>query len=300
MVPDTDAPEAWTATPAAMPDSPGPAARDVPPVVVGVDGSALAMEAVRLAAREAELHDRPLRIVHAFNWAPDSATPSDELREPAEEITERAVACGAETAPGVPVSAALLEGPAATILLRESGSAALLVIGDGGLGGSGGVPLDATPLQVTARAGCSVLVARTTVPGSGLVVVGVDGSASSRHALEQAFDAAQRRGDRLRVVRAWDPVEDNVSTEARVAVQLDEAVRPCQERYPDVPVELRVRTGDPKDVVVAETTDAELVVASARGEQPWRGMLGGVSQALLYHCTAPVLITRGAHELYVQ
>ena len=38
------------------------------PVVVGVDGSASALDAVRLAAREAARRERELRIVHAFIW----------------------------------------------------------------------------------------------------------------------------------------------------------------------------------------------------------------------------------------
>ncbi|MFB9237900.1 universal stress protein [Plantactinospora siamensis] len=300
VVTDAGPPDAWIATPAAMPAPGSPADRDVPPVVVGVDGSALGMAAVRLAAREAELHERPLRVVHAFNWGPDPYEPPEELRDPAEVIAEKAVECGAEAAPDVPVSAALLEGPPVTILLRESGAAAMLVIGDGGLGRCECVPVDATPLQVAARAGCAVLVARETVPPAGPVVVGVDGSASSMQALDLAFESAHRRGTALRVVRAWDPVEDPAGTEARTTLQVEEAVRPLRERRPDVPVELRIRTGDPKDVIVAETEGAALVVASARGEQPWRGMLGAVSQALLYHCTAPVLIARPGHELYIQ
>jgi hypothetical protein len=38
------------------------------PVVVGVDGSTTAREAVRAAARSAGHRQRPLRVVHAFIW----------------------------------------------------------------------------------------------------------------------------------------------------------------------------------------------------------------------------------------
>ncbi|PZM91009.1 MAG: universal stress protein UspA, partial [Actinobacteria bacterium] len=38
------------------------------PVVVGVDGSAAGLTAVRMAAREAALRRRPLRLVHALIW----------------------------------------------------------------------------------------------------------------------------------------------------------------------------------------------------------------------------------------
>lgn len=55
------------------------------PVVVGVDGSESALDAVRLAAIEADLHRLPLRVVHAFVWVllpvplgPDPAGPPKE------------------------------------------------------------------------------------------------------------------------------------------------------------------------------------------------------------------------------
>lgn len=38
------------------------------PIVVAVDGSTSALEAVRVAAQEATVRQRPLRVVHAFIW----------------------------------------------------------------------------------------------------------------------------------------------------------------------------------------------------------------------------------------
>ena len=99
-------------------------------------------------------------------------------------------------------------------------------------------------------------------------------------------------------VRAWDSVLAPEGTEAGVAELLATAVLRGQRRRPgtDVEVEARVRIGDPKLVLVEESAGAELVVASARGDEPWRGMLGAVSQALLFHCAAPVVIVRGAQR----
>lgn len=272
------------------------------PVVVGVDGSDLDRSLVALAAREAVLHHRPLRIVHTFNWTADPVgpIPAEVLRDPAQRVLDRAVAAGTHAEPVVEVTTALLEGPPVTVLLRESGAAALLAIGDGGLGRCTCVPVDATALLIAARAGCSVLIARDTLPPPSRIVVGVDGSPASDVALDYAFDAAHRRGRKLIVIRAWDPVEHPALTEARVAVQLEHAIEPWRQRFPEVEAEPRVPVGDPADAMVSAAEDAELVVVSARGEQPWRGMLGGVSQALLYHCTTPLLIVREAHELYIQ
>jgi nucleotide-binding universal stress UspA family protein len=273
------------------------------PVVVGVDDSRLSMTAVRLAAREAALHSRPLRIVHAFNWVADPSEPMpDEPRRPAEELLKRAVAIAAEAQPKVSTSSALIEGPVITTLLRESGSASLLVIGDGGLTVNPEVPADsdATAVQLAARAGCSVLVAREAAPSAGPVVVGVDGSASSLSALDFAFDTASRHGTELVVVQVWDPDVVTGDLPAEAAGQLADAVAPWRRKYPSVPVSQQPRVGDPEPALIEAAGRAEVVVVSARGDEPWRGMLGAVSQAMLYHSAAPVVVVRSSHDLYIQ
>ncbi|WP_331214032.1 universal stress protein [Plantactinospora sonchi] len=276
---------------------------ETPVVVVGVDGSRLSLTAVRMAALEAGRHSRPLRVVHAFNWVADPSEPMPaEPRRPAEELLQHAIAVASQTRPEVPVSTALIEGPVITTLLRESGSAALLVIGDGGLTLNPDVPADsdATAVQIAARAGCSVLVVREDQPSPGPVMVGVDGSASSLCALDYAFDTATRRAAELVVVQVWDPDERTGEVPAEAAGQLAEAVAPWQRKYPSVSVRQEVRTGAPEAALLEEARRAEVVVVSARGDEPWRGMLGAVSQAMLYHSPAPVIVVRSSHGLYIQ
>ncbi|MDG4786220.1 universal stress protein [Micromonospora sp. WMMD1102] len=272
-------------------------------VVVGIDGSRTSMTAIRLAAREAVLHSRPLRLVHTFNWVADPSEPMpEEPRRPAEELLYRATALASQAQPGLDVSCALIEGPVITTLLRESGSAALLVIGDGGLGIDPDVTAssEATAVQIAARAGCTVLVAREQLPSVGPVLVGVDGSTSSLSALDYAFDTASRHCTDLMVVQVCDPDGTDGGPPPEVVEQLAEAVAPWQRKYPSVRVDQQVRTGDPESALAQETRRAELVVVSARGDEPWRGMLGSVSQAMLYHSASPVAVVRNAHGLYIQ
>lgn len=280
--------------------------RDAPdgaPVVVGVDDSPLSLTAVRLAAREAAAHDRPLRIVHTFNWiaAPTEPTP-EEPRRPAERLLARCADAAAEAQPGITTSCALIEGAVLTTLLRESGSAALLVIGDGGLGRDPAVPADsdATAVQIAARAGCTVLVGRDRLPAAGSVLVGVDGSPASLSALDFAFDTACRRTVDLVVVQVWDAVDSTGRLPPEAADRLAEAMAPWQRKYPSVAVTQHVRAGDPESALLDEASRAQAVVVSARGDEPWRGMLGAVSQAMLYHSPAPVFVVRNPHELYIQ
>ncbi|HEY0698455.1 MAG TPA: universal stress protein [Micromonospora sp.] len=268
------------------------------PVVVGVDRSGRSLSAVRLAAREARLHDRPLHVLHSFNWLADpNRYAGGEVRREAEQVAERAVAAATAAEPGLPITCELTEGPVASSLLRESNQAALLVIGDGGLLGCTCVPLDRTSVQVAARAGCTVLISRASPPPAGPVVVGVDGSPGSHCALEFAFVEARRRGRDLVVVRV---TERHEAGKADPTGRLTTETTPWRRRYPDVRVHHWAPEGDPTDLLVRESQRAELTVVGSRGEQPWRGMLGAVAQSVLYHSPAPVAVVRGAHRIYVQ
>jgi nucleotide-binding universal stress UspA family protein len=113
------------------------------PVVVGVDGSASSLAAVDLAAHEATLRRRPLRIVHAFIWpylhvplGPSPyGPPEGGLRHQAERILGDAHARAHAAAPEVLVHGELITGEAAAVLHDCSRTAELIVIGDRGLGG---------------------------------------------------------------------------------------------------------------------------------------------------------------------
>ena len=272
------------------------------PVVVGVDDSPVSRSAVRLAAREAATHHRPLRVVHVFDWGPDPESPQAELRDSAEQMLADATAIAIEEEPEIEVTSAIIEGHPVITLLREASAAALIVVGDGTLATRTTVSIDATALQIAARAGCGVLIARETAPPVGPILVGFDGSASSRSALDFAFDSAQRRGRELSVVRVVEAAKPMGDVEPAPVVtdgvgdELAEALAPWQSRYPSVTVDQRVRAGDPDEILIEESRSAELVAVGARGEQPWRGALGAVSQALLYHSPTPVLIVRHPAE----
>jgi nucleotide-binding universal stress UspA family protein len=172
------------------------------PVVVGVDGSEGALEAVRWAAVEAGRRGAPLRVVTAFSRAPERRPGRVEhYREELLERTRRRVLAGAvavaeRTEPGLPVSAELLVGFPIGTLLQES---QLVVLGSRGLGGLSGLLVGSVAVGLAARAACPVVAVRggDRDPRSPEpVVVGVDRSADGDAALAFAFDAAASRGAR--------------------------------------------------------------------------------------------------------
>ncbi|MEU1755859.1 universal stress protein [Micromonospora matsumotoense] len=260
------------------------------PVVVGVGPTQTDLAVVRLAAREAAAHGRELTLLHAFNWEAALAGPSVAgTRDAAEELVARAATAANEVEPGLPVSGEIVEGAPVGALVRRSGTAFLVAIGDGGMAGCGGcVPADAPAVQLAARAGCPVLVVRHEPPPPGPVLVGVDGSPSSRAALLFAFGCAARRRARVIAVRAVEPGRPDDRDDVLGAL-----VAQARRHHPDVPAECHTVCGDPGTVLVEQSRSAQLALVGARGDEPGRGMLGEVSQTLLYHSPAPVIVVRG-------
>ncbi|KXK59892.1 hypothetical protein AWW66_21865 [Micromonospora rosaria] len=296
------------------------------PVVAGVGPATEHLPVVRVAAREAAAHGRSLALLHAFNWAAALAVPAApgpgasgpgvpgpgasgpgargpgtsnpgapgsgalSPRAEAERLIARAAVVADEVEPALPVSGEIVEGAAVAALVRRSASAFLVAVGDGGMADGGScVPADSPAVQVAARADCPVLVVRREPPPKGPVLVGVDGSPSSRTALAFAFDCAARRSARLLVVRVVEPdrpADDDADSLAGIVAR-------CAERYPALGAECHTLHGDPGTVLLEQSRSAQLAVVAARGDEPWRGMLGAVAQTLLYHSPAPLTVVRG-------
>jgi len=136
-------------------------------VVIGVDGSENANEALRVAAREAQLHDARLRIVAVWEVPPvayggwlaltDEKT-FDTLRDRAQRVVDEASSTVAELAPEVERETVVLEGQPAEALLSASDDADLVVVGSRGLGGFKRLILGSVSDQVVHHAACPVLV----------------------------------------------------------------------------------------------------------------------------------------------
>ncbi|QOC92860.1 universal stress protein [Micromonospora craniellae] len=259
------------------------------PVLVGV-GPDDALPVARTAARVAAAHGRALHLLHAFNWAALEAPAVTASRSHAEELLAGATGAANQSEPGVPVSTEIIEGAAVATLVRKSEAAFLVAVGDGGMAHCDRcIPADTPAVQVAARAECPVLVARQEPPPAGPVLVGVDGSASAEITLAWAYACAGRHRSHLLAV--WVVESDAAVGEA--TDRLAALVARHRGAYPDVAVECRVLRGEPGEVLIEQSRAAQLVVVAARGDESWRGMLGAVSQSLLYHAPAPVLVVRG-------
>ncbi|MFF5157665.1 universal stress protein [Streptomyces sp. NPDC000348] len=140
---------------------------------------------------------------------------------------------------------------------------------------------------------------------SGLVVVGVDGSASGLAAVEVAAREARLRGAGLRLVHAFVRPATHVPLgpsalgppEGGLQNMVDrlvaEAVDRARAAVPDVDVSHVVVTGEPLTVLEAQSRAAELVVVGCRGMGGFVGLLvGSTAVHLAAHGRCPVLVVR--------
>lgn len=295
---------------------------DEQPIVVGVDGSLPALHAVRWAAGEAQRRGAPLRLVHACNVVPVRhpvrLAPPSEFRDAILTEGRHWLNTAADTArravPGVAPSTDLRDGGTAEILVAESASAQLVVLGSRGLGGFAGLLLGSVTLALAAHAHCPVVVMPTSTVSCapadhGPVVVGVDGSALSEAAVEFAFMAAAMRGAPLHAVHTWLDLDMAATWAPRLAAApdaidwaalkaeetqlLDDTLIGWRDKFPDVELRRFVERDRPQHALLRRASGAQLLVVGSRGRAALTGLgLGSVSQTLLHHATCPVAVMR--------
>jgi nucleotide-binding universal stress UspA family protein len=285
-------------------------------VVVGVDGSAEVLRAVRWAVPEARRHQAVLRLITAFAWSDDrpvglpglgQAPCGEYLRTAAEKGLAAAAAAAADVDPDLPVEQELVLGLPADVLHEQSQTAELLVVGDSGRGRIASALIGSTALSVAARSACPVVVVRgvpTTAEGPLPVVVGIDGTPLSEAAIAFAFDAAAGRSVSLVAVHTWrDEINDPALVELvdwqAAAEQAEEVLAErlagWAEKYPDVQVRRLVARGRAAHVLLDQAPRAQLVVVGSRGLGEIAGLvLDSVSNALVHKANCPVAIVRGA------
>jgi nucleotide-binding universal stress UspA family protein len=135
---------------------------------------------------------------------------------------------------------------------------------------------------------------------SGAVVVGMDGSDESKHALRWAARQAQRTGANLRVIQAWVPprilgyVPDDVEPDYEKAKSLlMDDIQEVLGPEPPVPVTATVVKGHSAEVLVDASREADLLVVGSRGHGAFAGMLlGSTSHHCVHHATSPVVVVR--------
>ena len=275
------------------------------PVLVGADGSASGLRAVRYAALAASRLGAPLQILHVTpSYVPMppvrpvvppslSSTGLGFLRTAAQEARA--------AAPGVDVHTRLLTGSRVRTLARESGQGQLLVLGSARRSDFTRIWMGATGTEVSAHAACPVVVVPPEWEDAEehrKVVAGFKSSKDANELLATAFAIAADRRAELVILHAWKlPTAYDDIIESRVAVEefrrlslatIEPLVDDLRRAYPDVPVRIEALHAQAAYALVAEAKDADLVLLMRSPHGPMPTHLGRTARAVLRDAGCPV------------
>ena len=284
---------------------------DERPVVVGIDESAGTDAALRWATAEALARNAPLRLVCAFHYVvPPGRVPAyldvpevvlEQPRQIAEQLVANAIESLSVVDPRPDTHWEAIDGDAVRVLVDESATAAVTVLGSRHLKTLGSALLGSVGAGVAARSHSPAVVVRGPAgrPEEGAaVVVGVDGTEGSEAVLEYAFEHATRHRVALRAVLCWHPdLLASMSWRAgppapeRIEAALTEILAPWRQKFPDVVVHPAVVREHAVAGLVTASLSQHLLVVGSHGHHALAGtLLGSVSQGVLHHANCPVAV----------
>ncbi len=289
-------------------------------VVVGVDDSVASAHALDRALQEATAAGLPLRAVHVWTapvWlaaAPGAyavLATTGEVERMAQDLVERLLEeararqprPGGRAAPAVEARTEVREGEPGRQLVAAAQGAALAVVGGRGHGYLRSVLLGSATMHLLHHAPCPVMVVpeRGPVTGHGFdrVVVGIDGSGSSRAALRWGHEAARRHGCPLVALHAWlsptlpppapPPPPDRFDEVA--GRWLDDQVRAALPEGTDLDVRLVLAHAGASWGLLDRTGPDDLLVLGSRGRGGFASLvLGSVAAQCSQHARGVVVV----------
>jgi nucleotide-binding universal stress UspA family protein len=272
-------------------------------------GSAASSEAVLWAAAEASRRGVRLRLISCY---PIPAVPgaglgagADYTSLPTEtnnDLMEMRAAV-IDLHPDLQVTTVTSSDPASSVLIDKVSTDDLVVVGATGHHHGADRWLGSTARHVVRHSPCPVVV----VPEAGgwgktdRVVVGVDGSATSRLALQWAGDEADRYGAELLVVHAWmypyihtfpDSSEARDLMKVDGACLLDREIEAAREEFA-TKVTGRLMECSPSAALFATVRHGDLLVVGSKGHGAVHAALfGSTVNTVLDRCVVPTVVVR--------
>ncbi|CAN5664655.1 universal stress protein [soil metagenome] len=279
---------------------PDPAA----PIVVGVDGSFVALRAARWAGAFADRIGAPLHIVTGTPYA--GHNPSETVAAAraaamaahfdwAEEVLRNTKDVVRGDRSALAVTTQSVNDPADMALVAASQTARMLVLGCDDVTATGAILVGSTTLATVADAQCPVVAWRGEPinPTEQPIVVGVRGPADDI-ALATGFEMAASLDVPLRAVHSLTrhrEAVDREDWENQQWSQLNGQIDRWRERHPGVKVTLVCGPLKSSHALVQHSVDAQMVVVGNRRRNALvRGLFGSTSLNLLHHSKVPVVL----------
>ena len=283
------------------------------PLIVGIDGSPEAREALRWASRLAVVRGREIVAVHALGLLESldrQLVSADNHRAEVEELMRRDW-CAPLRTEEMPFRIVVLDGDPVDVLLAVAAHehATTVIVGNRGIGAAPELALGSTSLRLVQQSPVPVLVIPD--PEQSMhhwalrrILVAIDGSPGCTPAIDLACDLAAMFEARIELVRAVEEVpvfplgpatQVSAAREwaAPVQARRDAEVFCQQVRDRGLPVHVTIERGDPDDVVrsVAARLDADLVVAAThRAGHMSDGLIDSVSCRIVRVAHRPTLV----------
>ena len=284
-------------------------------IVVGIDDSASADDALAFARRVAAATGARLQLASAYPYEEwPSRVASHEfgafLRDEAQALLDRhAASLGDDAVP----THAIADHSSARALhrLAENIGAALIVVGSTHRGAIGRVLPGSTGERLMHGSPCPVAIAPRGYAAEGpigVVGVGYDTSDESEAALRAACRVARTFSADLRVIRVFDATRVgtpalmtfpgweafNQDYEQDQRERLEQAVAALPN---DVSAEAVFLSGRPGSELATQSQDVDLMIVGSRGYGPMAAvMLGGATHTLIRDAACPVVVLPRATE----
>lgn len=297
------------------------------PIVVPLDGSPLAEQALPFAEALAELSGSPLLLLCA-SYVP-SLPGLDVADEQVKAVTDAEIylhrAASRLKKRGIAVETCAPYGPPKKVIAREAAArkAWLIAMATHGRGGLDRVLYGSVTEGVVRQSPVPVLLVRAWHAGdskdrllaSSPILVPLDGSLHAEAALPVARYLASALHARLILAQAIQPLDPALTPDGMAASLFTED-RPTAEREAraylqhladslaegGIAVDLAVRFGEPSEVVstLAEERGVALTVLVTHGRTGLdRLLLGSVSERIVRHGATPVLLVRPGQEAHM-
>ncbi len=284
------------------------------PLLVGVDGSEVALDAVRWAAPFAARLHAPLRLAYAMPpldpyigelMVSTSDELTNEMKDRGRAYLDVATTIADEAQPGLTVDSVLVESTFSDFCATESAHVQMIVLGSRRSGLIRDLVLGGESIRILNHADCPVMLWRDLLPpapsSTRPVVVGIDDSEAAKHALIAAFDSASVLGAPLVVGHFWHVgglaggwnagLFDWQKFQDRASGWLNAQIEPLCEKYPSLEVQRICYEASPSVALQSFSSSAQLIVVGTRGHNKVVGAaMGSVSQNLAHHSDCSVLV----------
>lgn len=276
-------------------------------IVVGINGSDQSLAALDWALERAADRHRAVELITVVEdlWTGVGLMDEGLVQRAAEQVLEQARERAHETHPAVAVTSRVLRGEPVYRLSSAAPAGSLLVLGAHHLSRIGGAVTAPVAVRVAAASHSAVaLIPPGADEGRHGVAVGVDGSPASLEAIRFAAEEADRVGEPLLAVHAWQlpgawadtvPVEKVTidAIEADENLVFAESLTGLGSRFPDLLVERRLVRGPTVEALAAVSRTASLLVVGSHGRGAFlRLLLGSVSHSMALTMAGPLVVVR--------